>query len=118
MGLASDLIHIVANYLTLVAKFVNEVGEVLENAALSAAEQAAKILSLGAGVVMPHVTDQRVATALQTVQSAVEIFLNLYRNVRPPTVTLTDNNRRTIEKIEKDATKDSNDVERWAAGAH
>jgi hypothetical protein len=118
MGLVNELVQIAAKYLTSVTTFVNAAAEVLEDVTLSAAQQAAKIVSLGAGVVLPHVNDPRVQSTLQTVQAAVMLFLQLFQSPNTVSLKLDDKNKRTLDKIEKDAAKDGNDVERWAASPH
>jgi len=118
MGLANEVVQAAAKYLESVAQFVNQAAETLEDAALSTAQRAAKILSLGAQVALPHFTDPRVQNSLLVVQQAVSLFLSLFQASNPPTVPINDKTRKTLADIERDASQDNNDVVKWAAAPH
>ena len=118
IGLANEVVQAAAKYLQSVTAFVNDAAATLENEALTVAQRAAKILSLGAGIALPHFEDARVQSALLTVQAAVALFLNLFQPANPANVKVSDSTRRTLSKIETDAHSDSLAVEQWAKSPH
>lgn len=115
LGLAHDTIQTAAKYLESVTTFVNTAAETLEDAALNAAQKAAKILDLGAKVTLPHVDDPKVQSILQTVQGAVAAFLSFFQPSNPTEVKLEPRSKSLLDDIEHDAQKDQADVVKWAS---
>jgi hypothetical protein len=113
-GLVADVISLAAAYLSAVAQFVDDTAHLLENEALSMADKAKQIITWGTALGVPHVNNPTVQTALMLVATAVDKFLSFWRPTPPSEVKLTDEVRRTLVSIEKEAETDKGLVAKWA----
>lgn len=115
LGLAHDTILAAAKYLESVTTFVNTAAETLEDAALSTAQKAAKILQAGNNVALQHFDDPKVRNILQTVQAAVAAFLSFFQPAKPTEVKVEPRTKKVLDDIEQDAQKENADIVKWAA---
>jgi hypothetical protein len=113
-GLLPDVIAQAAAYLAAAAEFVNNVGKLLENEAMSVAEKAKQILAWGDGLGVPHISNPTVQGIVMMVATAVDKFLNYWRPTPPSEIKYTPDVHRYLTSIETEAMTDKHKVEEWA----
>lgn len=118
LGLDLGLTHICADYLRLVARFVDDAARVLEDDSRTVAQKAAAILKLALPIAVPQVPP-RVANVLNAVQAALDAFLGLFRGQQPDNyVGLSEADRRFAVTIEVESRVDVLEIERWEGVWH
>lgn len=124
-GLLPDSVNTAAGYLLKVTHFVNEVGQILENETIAAADKARQILAMAGDLVFP-VIPPPIGPILQAVAGAVGKFLSYFgtdvdnaaaaargRMDNVPKMDFSPAQIAELKAIEATATKDSAAVMDW-----
>jgi hypothetical protein len=116
-GLPAAVISQAANYLSTVAKFVDDTAHLLESTAQDWGAKAQQILSWGKAIVPPEIQGQpTVAAIIRTVQAAIEGFLSFFQPT-PPAPTLSASDKALLQTCEAEAERDRQAVGAWAKNA-
>lgn len=127
-GLLPDVVNKVAAYLLSVAKFVDDVGQLLESDTVTAGDKARQILQWASTLVMP-VIPPPIGPILTAVAAAVDAFLSHFganqqnagaqaRSVQNvPNISLSQADRTMLAAIHSEALTDSQGIREWAAKA-